>query len=279
LSVTRFGVCFLMVFGQLAFGGTLALAIPPFFKVERGFYKSSASVYLSAAITSAVGLGFLARRGGHPGAPSVAWLWMMAGLWAAFCAVLAVYLMTLWTDDGRLRARAYSLSLAIGLLAVLANALMLKPESFGPAASAAYGLTAILSSLVLGLASGAMLFGHWYLIDPNLPVDYLRSFVRLLGAALVADLVALGLVLAALLLLGGGAAQAVRDLALSDRAVLIFRMLIGPVASLVLAWMCWQTLKIPQTMAATGLLYITVMSVLVGELLGRFILFRTSVPL
>jgi len=43
--------------------------------------------------------------------------------------------------------------------------------------------------------------------------------------------------------------------------------------------MCWQTLKIPQTMAATGLLYIAVMSVLVGEMLGRFILFRTAIPL
>jgi len=32
--------------------------------------------------------------------------------------------------------------------------------------------------------------------------------------------------------------------------------------------LCWQTLKIPQTMAATGLLYIAVMSVLVGEMPG-----------
>jgi hypothetical protein len=32
-------------------------------------------------------------------------------------------------------------------------------------------------------------------------------------------------------------------------------------------------------MAATGLLYIAIMSVIVGEMLGRFILFRTAVPL
>lgn len=38
-------------------------------------------------------------------------------------------------------------------------------------------------------------------------------------------------------------------------------------------------LEIRQMMAATGLLYIAVMSVLVGEMLGRFILFRTAVPL
>jgi hypothetical protein len=133
--------------------------------------------------------------------------------------------------------------------------------------------------MVLGFASGAMLFGHWYLIDPNLPVDYLRSLVRVLGAALVGDLAVLGLAMGALALFGGGGAAAVRELASSDLTILIFRLMVGPAASIVLVWMCWQTLKIPQTMAATGLLYIAVMSVLVGELLGRFILFRTSVPL
>ncbi len=37
--------------------------------------------------------------------------------------------------------------------------------------------------------------------------------------------------------------------------------------------------EILQTMAATGLLYIALMSVVVGEMLGRFILFRTALPL
>jgi len=277
--VTKFGVCFLMVFGQLAFGGTLALAIPPFFKVERGFYKSTGVVYLGAGLTSAIGLAFLAHRGDRPGSPAAASLWALSALWALFCVVLALYLFTLWTDNGLVRARAYTFALALGLVAVLDNALTLRPAAFGIIGSMAYGMSALSSSMVLGFASGAMMFGHWYLIDPNLPVDYLRSLVRVLGVALVGDLVVLGLAMAALALFGGVGASAVRDLASSDLALLIFRLLVGPAASLVLAWMCWETLKIPQTMAATGLLYITVMSVLVGELLGRFILFRTSVPL
>jgi len=276
--VTRLGVCFLMVFGELAFGGTLALAIPPFFKIERGFFKSSAAVYLAAGLTNAIGLAFLAHRGDHPGSPAASSLWMLSALWMLFCIVLGLYLFTLWTDLGLMRARAYTCALAIGLAAVLANALMLKPAVFGVIGSVAYSMTAVLSSMVLGFASAAMLFGHWYLIDPNLPVDYLRSLVRVLGAALVGDLAVLGLAIGALALFGGGA-SAVRELASSDLTIVIFRLMIGPAASLVLVWMCWQTLKIPQTMAATGLLYIAVMSVLVGELLGRFILFRTSVPL
>jgi hypothetical protein len=278
--VTRFGVCFLMVFGQLAFGGTLALAIPPFFKIERGFYRSSAAVYLSAGLLAAIGLGLLAARGYQPGSPPPGLLWTVGAIWIAFCASLALYMSTLWTENGALRARAYSSALAIGLVAVLTNALVLKPAAFGALAMVLYGATAVLSSMILGLSSGAMLFGHWYLIDPNLPVDYLRSFVRLLGFTLLADL-ALLIVVPGLLAIAGGtaAASAARGLAGSELPMLATRLVLGPLASLALTWMCWQTLKIPQTMAATGLLYITVMSVLVGELIGRFILFRTAIPL
>jgi hypothetical protein len=269
-----------MVFGQLAFGGMLALAIPPFFQVQRGFYKSSALVYLSAALVSAVGLGLLALRGEEPGAPGLTLLWSMCALWVLFCGAVVVYVVTLWSDAGLLRARAFASALALGLVAVVANALILKPSSFGIFTGAAFILSALFASAVLGLSSCAMLFGHWYLIDRNMPIYYLRAFVRMLLIALIAEVATLGFVALTMTLFGGATARsALETLAGSDTALLAFRLAIGPAASIVLAWMCWQTLKIPQTMAATGLLYVTVLSVLVGELLGRFILFRTSLPL
>jgi len=77
---------------------------------------------------------------------------------------------------------------------------------------------------------------------------------------------------------GHGAISAIGNLFDAHLALFVIRVVLGPVATMVLAWMCWQTLKIPQTMAATGLLYIALMSVVVGEMLGRFILFRTSAP-
>jgi len=278
--VTRFAACFILVFGELAWGGLFALAIPPFFNVERGFYKSSASVYLAASITTAVGLGLLALRGGASVGPGAVSLWTASALWTLSSAAVAVYLYTLWTENGLLRSRAYVLGLGLGLVALIANVTLLMPPGFGAVGAIAYSLTAITSALVLGLVSGAMLFGHWYLIDLEMPVDYLRTFVRLLGIVLVADLVALGLALAMPAMIGSaGAAAAVHELVTSHLGLLAVRFVLGPVATIVLVWMCWQTLKIPQTMAATGLLYIAVMSVLVGEMLGRFILFRTAIPL
>jgi hypothetical protein len=43
--------------------------------------------------------------------------------------------------------------------------------------------------------------------------------------------------------------------------------------------MIHRTLLIPQTMAATGLFYIAILAVMVGEFMGRYILFRTGFPL
>jgi hypothetical protein len=278
--VTRFAACFLLVFAELAFGGMLAISIPPFFAVERGFYKSSAAVYLTSALLTVGGLVLLAIRSAGASFPAPGALWTSAGLWTSFCVAAVVYMVTLWTDNGAVRARAYSATIVIGLVAVIGNAIALAPPSLGIAADAPYALTAVFASLVLGLVSAAMLFGHWYLIDPNLPVEYLRTQVRILSLALVGYLVALALALGAIAMLaGGGYGLAARSLFGSNLPLLAMRIGLGPVASIILAWMTWQTLKIPQTMAATGLLYLMVASVLVGEMLGRFIMFRTAIPL
>ena len=279
-DVTKFAVCFLLVFGELSLGGMFALAVPPFPKIERGFYKSTGCVYLASALTTTIGIGLLASRVKPGISPSAGSLWIVCAVWAAFCALFAIYVTTLWTDHVIVRARAFPAGLLVGLIAVTATVLLLKPASFGVIASIAYVATAVTSSMVLGLVSGAMMFGHWYLIDLSMPVDYLKSFIKLLGFALVADVAAMGFSLLVLALLGGrGATSAIAELFDYHLMLFLIRVVLGPVASIVLAWMCWQTLKIPQTMAATGLLYIALMSVVVGEMLGRFILFRTSLPL
>lgn len=278
---TKLAVCFLLIFGELAFGGTFALAIPPFFEVERGFYKSSATVYLVSALLTATGLGALAIRGGGDApAPDVGRIWLLCALWLIFCLLFGFYLFTLWTDLGLLRARVFSLALAAGMVAVVANMLWLKPPSFGFVAAFAYAITGLTSSVVLGLVTGAMMFGHWYLVDVKMPVTHLMNFIRLLVIAVAIDVAALAIGLLVLAFAGGDAARlALASLFGSHAMLLTLRMIFGPVATAALAWMCWQTLKIPQTMAATGLLYIAVMSVLVGEMLGRFILFQTALPL
>ena len=45
-----FARCFLLVFSELYLGGLLALSVPPFHHIERGFYKSTAAVYLGMGV-------------------------------------------------------------------------------------------------------------------------------------------------------------------------------------------------------------------------------------
>jgi hypothetical protein len=65
---------------------------------------------------------------------------------------------------------------------------------------------------------------------------------------------------------------------LSHWTLFVMRILVGQIAPLILAWMIWRTLLIPHTMAATGLFYIALLGVFVGEILGRQILALTSLP-
>src|SRR5579864_8150205 len=129
--MTYFAACFLLVFGELAFGGLFALAVPPFFKVERGFYKSSAAVYLASGLLTAIGAAMLASRGVNAGGLSVLRLWMVCAACTAFALVLGLYLFTLYTDLAALRSRAFTGALALGLFAVTMNALWVEPAGLG----------------------------------------------------------------------------------------------------------------------------------------------------
>ena len=97
-----FSACFLLVFGQLAVGGLAALAVPPFSVLERGFYKSSAGVFVGCAVlylggTVDLALRDLALRGRTPiGRGEIA-------LWSAFTIAQAAYLASLWGEVARRR--------------------------------------------------------------------------------------------------------------------------------------------------------------------------------
>jgi len=67
-------------------------------------------VYLAASITTAIGLGLLALRGGAsagPGGRLIVGPRLKCGPLSS--AAVAVYLYTLWTENGLLRSRAYAL--------------------------------------------------------------------------------------------------------------------------------------------------------------------------
>ena len=275
-----FARCFLLVFAELYVGGLLALSIPPFHQIERGFYKSTASVYLGAGIVAFAGRVALLLRGPAAG---VAFTWadgLEMLLWTASLAAAGLYLYGLWGEDSRSRARHYVWAWSCGVVALAIGAQAFRLGPVFSVESVLYPLSFVVSALLLGAVTTGMLLGHWYLIDHGLSIDPFRHMLRFFVIMLLVQTTLL-LVNGGLLRLVGAHASVdgLSQLMHAHTSLLTVRLLLSPIAAGALAWMIWKTLQIPQTMAATGLFYIAILSVLVGEFMSRFILFRTSLPL
>ena len=271
--MSRFSDCFLLLFGQLAVGGVIGLAVPPFSLIDRGFYRSSAGLFLAFAALFLTGKAVLLMRG-EAGAGSV----LELTAWGAFATALAAYTASLWRDSNRRRARAFAAALLLGLAALTISALRFRMGPWlGPGTLLA-PLAFLAGALTLGAVATGMLLGHWYLIDLGLSIEPLQRVFRFFVAALVTQLV---VGVATVLLLGTTpeGAAALAALWRNSRPLLLTRLVLGPVAALGVAGLIHRTLRIPQTMAATGLFYIAILAVLVGEMLGHLILLRTSLPL
>ncbi|MEX2112696.1 MAG: hypothetical protein WD845_05890 [Pirellulales bacterium] len=116
------------------------------------------------------------------------------------------------------------------------------------------------SGLVLGMTMAAMFLGHWYLNSPTMAIGPLQRLVVLMAAAVAIRAIVAGADLALLVSDGWPSTSTWLFLAL--------RWLAGIVGALMLALMTWQTLKIPNTQSATGILYVGVIVTFIGELLA-----------
>lgn len=271
-----FARCYLLVFGQLAVGGFMALSAPPFHEIDRGFYKSTAAVYLGSGFAAFAGLLTLALD-----SPDAGWQrWLEVGAWALFCLCGAGYLSTLWGEAAARRARFFTLTLFTGLIAATTSAEAYRLAGVVSIETILYPLNLLLAALSLGAVATGMILGHWYLIETDLSIEPLMRIFRLFIAALALQAGTGALSLGLLWLFGSEATLQQLHLLFDDHWMLLLaRVSVAPLAAAGLGWMIWRTLLVPQTMAATGLFYIAALSVIVGEILGRFILFRTSLPL
>ena len=130
----------------------------------------------------------------------------------------------------------------------------------------------VASGLVLGLTTASMLLGHWYLNSPGMELEPLRRLLKLAGMAVAAQIAlsTCGLV---------GNLMDVDVVSVSWLLFLLLRWSFGLMGVLALLWMAWQTLKIPNTQSATGILYVAVIGVFVGELTSLLLSAESAFPL
>ncbi len=131
-------------------------------------------------------------------------------------------------------------------------------------ATIAWSIAGALSSVaLLGSVSLAMLLGHWYLVVRGMAIDPLK---RLTIATLAATIVRI--IVVTIAITAGGAWY---EVAVRQGIFFWMRAGWGLAGALLLYPMVWGTVKIRSTMAATGILYVDVVAVVIGEVLGAWL--------
>lgn len=134
-----------------------------------------------------------------------------------------------------------------------------------PAGASGAGLLARLGpltgGLVLGSTMAAMLLGHWYLNTPTMRLEPLKKLIVLMFVSVVLRAVVEGVSTVS-------ATHASGVITGSWVWFEVLRWLAGIVGTLIVTVMAWQTLKIPNTQSATGILYVGVIVTFIGELMA-----------
>ena len=272
-----FSSSFLLLFYQIAVGGLFGLAFTPFNELERAFYKSTGGVLFVIAV-----VGFWGKTNLYLQRLSESFSWIVAAEALAhflFVVFFASYIVSLWGEKRLFRARIFAACILSGVAGIFLSAHSFYEAPIGSIETLVYPLSFFLSCLLLGSVTVGMLIGHWYLIDAGQPLD---PFIRIYKFFVISLVLQSGFSLLSFLSLHFfGTDESLLELEklLSHHSTLLMtRLLIGYLGPLALSWMIWRTLLIPHTMAATGLFYIALLGVFVGEILSKQLLALASLP-
>jgi hypothetical protein len=248
---------------RLSFGLALAMWLTPSRLVTSGFYRVHLWVLLGLSTLAALAAFFHPLRQDD----GQIWNWVLG---VAIVAGVASYAGAVtWLYEKSTVGKAVLVVIACS---TLAGAALATPWVKYPTAEqftlALLDLTA--GGLLLGATFAAMLLGHWYLNTPTMKLLPLKRLVLLMGVAVV-----LRTILAA-----AGLSLELSHHALSTATIwfIVLRWASGLLCTLVLAIMTWQTLKIPNTQSATGILYVGMVCCFLGELTSQLLSVETLYP-
>ncbi len=132
----------------------------------------------------------------------------------------------------------------------------------------------LVASLLLGTVHTGMWFGHWYLVTPELPVHYLRRF----NTALLCTLFII-ISLFCINMFFRSQAEDVVPFNFHYQLIFWMRLGIGFGGTLLLYFISWDCLRpksvakdeVGATRAATGFLFIAIITAFLGEFCSRYL--------
>ncbi len=265
-----------LLLSQVTAGGVLLLRLVPVRRAGSTFFwVMGGSFLVLSALALVADLAFLGRDGGAVRSEAVGWLEL--GALSALLATLGLFAWSAWTGRDRIRGASWIAASLLAVTVVTVSAWSLVP-AFAPFGTLVLLVANFLAAaLLLGSVTTGMVLAHWYLAARQLPLAPLRSMVAILIASSV--------LVAVLAVLGTVAGEVARSplpepLAVPSATfpVLIFwRVAAGIAAPLLLGLMIRQAVGYRTTTAATGLLYVAVLSVWGGTLVARYLLLGTGV--
>lgn len=194
-------------------------------------------------------------------------------------AAIVLYWATVGRALASIRPMIVAFACGAGLVALVAQAIDTASDS-AVAAQAMTVASFLSSAALLGGACTAMILGHWYLVIPSMQVSHLQSIVKLHIVSLVIRVaVVAAAVFVAIATWQPGLGPSFRHYILSISGIFFWqRVLFGLAGPALLSYLTWETAKIRSTQSATGILYVDFFTVVVGEVLAKYLLIATRVP-
>ncbi len=263
---------------RASFGLAIAMAITPPRKVTSGFYRNHLYVILGMCVLAALAMlslpapqrawiAWLAAGLGYAGA--AAWLYEKRAIGRTLLVLVAIAaLVGDWQVGRNVRAPSGAPIASAHWQTSLASGTPIVPSAV-PVADLLHAADGPTAGLLLGSVLGAMFLGHWYLNSPTMELAPLRRLLALIAVAVAARIV----------ICGAGLALEIHDYSAPPAAFVALRWLAGLIGVGTMAWMAWQTLKIPNTQSATGILYVAVIGVFIGELTSQLLSAHAAFPL
>lgn len=246
---------------RLSFGLSLAMSITSPRVVNAGFYRVHLWVLMGVNTLGAMAI--YTRRGEMSN-------WGLLLTLAILMAVVSYVGSVIWIYENARFGMA--VLFAVCATALLAGIALHWPDLTTFSGQGMAVADVATSGLLMGATLGAMLLGHWYLNSPSMNLSALRRLMVLLLVALALRTVVSGA--------GLGLEVGVADSPNTSWWLFVsLRWLAGLLLPLPLALLTWQTLKIPNTQSATGILYAALILAFIGELTSQLLSAETTFPI
>jgi hypothetical protein len=282
MSISFVLITFLL---QLSVGMVATVAVLPTGLVDKQFFRSIA---FWATLFTAMALGFrhystffLPEIFGAAGTNVVLALTTKA-LFYLFLFLTFQLWFRIRFRDAAVSQTELLLITFIGLAAMFCDSLLFLPAI--PPAWAQYILIPfnfLSGAFILGGFLAGMIFGHHYLVSTDMPKKLLVSMAWVLIAVLALRIVSVGATLVLykeVIRPGTNFLQVLTSL--QGHGIFFWqRILVGLAIPSVVVAMIWSTAKIGSNQSATGIMYVGIAFVFIGELAARYLFLLSAIPL